>query len=210
MAKARQCVFPRGEAMRASINIRLVRAGLYSSDISGEGTWDWDRPHCVCASYTPLDQVGYVIVLINTDLRKNIAMFCSALYECTVENNVNPDRVFFSQVKNKPHDGVHICVFLLELGAVVSKSCPDLSVLFLLFCPGASVPAAFFSLSWPVCPVHAFLFLKCHVFPVLSVLSCPSCHVVTDLPWLFLLVTITDGTHCTIYCLPFGFILCPC
>jgi hypothetical protein len=112
-----------------------------------------------------------------------------------VDDNENPDCVFFSHVENKPHDGAQIFEFILELGAVVSKSCPDLSVLFLLFCSGASVPAAFFSLSWPVCPVHAFLLLKCHVLPVLSVLSCPSCHVVADLSCLFLLVTITYGTY---------------
>jgi hypothetical protein len=38
MAKARQCVFPWGEAMRASITIRLVRAGLVISVEREHGT----------------------------------------------------------------------------------------------------------------------------------------------------------------------------
>ncbi len=48
----------------------------WASDISRLGIWDWDRPHRVYASYTPMAQVCYIIVLIDTDRER--MLLCSA------------------------------------------------------------------------------------------------------------------------------------
>jgi hypothetical protein len=54
-----QLTFLSGKVMR-SIDIQLVRVGLVISV-------DRDGPHHVCTGHPPVTQVGYIIVLIDTD-----------------------------------------------------------------------------------------------------------------------------------------------
>jgi hypothetical protein len=42
------------------------------SDISRPEKWDYERPHRICAGYIPVAQVGYLIVQIDTDLKKSV------------------------------------------------------------------------------------------------------------------------------------------
>jgi hypothetical protein len=50
----------------------------WASDIGRPGKWDWDRPHPVCTGYTSAAQVGYIIVLTDTDMKKSVChiLFC--------------------------------------------------------------------------------------------------------------------------------------
>jgi hypothetical protein len=66
-----QAIFPWGEALRASFNIQLVSVELVISVDQEHGT---GIDHIVvCASYTPVAQVGYIIVLVDADLKKNVS-----------------------------------------------------------------------------------------------------------------------------------------